>query len=259
MTVATGLHDRLVEMVGSLSPDEVAGPSYASEWSVAQVLSHLGSGAEIFTLIVEAGQQGEPAPGPDAFGPVWACWDAKPPEEKARDALVADRKFLDGLEALSPGDRDQWHLTLFGADQTLADLLRMRVGEHAVHSWDIAVIRDPTARLAPEAVALLVDGLDQLVARTTQVPEPLHLRVVTHDPERRFLLTAGDGSAELRPLDEVTDEVSDGASGGDQGALDLPAESFIRLVYGRLDPGHTPAVGGDPADLDRLRLLFPGF
>jgi hypothetical protein len=41
--------------------------------------------------------------------------------------------------------------------------------------------------------------------------------------------------------------------------LEMPAESFIRLVYGRLDPAHTPAIGGSEADLDLLRRTFPGF
>jgi hypothetical protein len=39
----------------------------------------------------------------------------------------------------------------------------------------------------------------------------------------------------------------------------MPAESFIRLVYGRLDAEHTPpSVLGDEAALDQLRLVFPG-
>ena len=39
--------------------------------------------------------------------------------------------------------------------------------------------------------------------------------------------------------------------------LVLPAEAFVRLVYGRLDPDHTPAVRGT-ADLAELRAVFPG-
>jgi hypothetical protein len=42
-------------------------------------------------------------------------------------------------------------------------------------------------------------------------------------------------------------------------ALDLPAEAFVRLVYGRLDPDHTPdAVTATGVDLDLLRRTFPG-
>jgi hypothetical protein len=40
----------------------------------------------------------------------------------------------------------------------------------------------------------------------------------------------------------------------------MPSEALLRLAYGRLDPAHTPAeVVADPADLDRLRRMFPGF
>ncbi|MET0150790.1 MAG: hypothetical protein ABWZ14_04315 [Acidimicrobiales bacterium] len=38
----------------------------------------------------------------------------------------------------------------------------------------------------------------------------------------------------------------------------LPAEALVRLVYGRLDPDHTPSFEGDEADLDELRRAFPG-
>ena len=41
--------------------------------------------------------------------------------------------------------------------------------------------------------------------------------------------------------------------------LALPAEAFIRLVYGRLDPAHTPPVETRRADLDGLRQVFPGY
>ena len=40
--------------------------------------------------------------------------------------------------------------------------------------------------------------------------------------------------------------------------LELPAEALCRLVYGRLDPDHTPAFTGDGELLDSLRAVFPG-
>ena len=45
-----------------------------------------------------------------------------------------------------------------------------------------------------------------------------------------------------------------------EGAADivLPAEAFVRLVYGRLDVDHTPAFEGNNATLDELRRVFPG-
>ena len=53
-------HDRLAGIAVSLDSDGLRKRSYATEWSIADVLSHLGSGAEIFELYVNAGLGGEP-------------------------------------------------------------------------------------------------------------------------------------------------------------------------------------------------------
>ncbi len=43
------------------------------------------------------------------------------------------------------------------------------------------------------------------------------------------------------------------------GHLTLPAEAFLRLVYGRLDAAHAPAVErSGERGLDDLRTAFPG-
>ena len=57
-------HDRLRASVQSLGSDQLAQRSYPSEWTIAQVLSHLGSQAEIFGLILQAGLAGQEPPGP---------------------------------------------------------------------------------------------------------------------------------------------------------------------------------------------------
>ena len=56
-------HDRLAEVIAGLTPEQLKAPSAASEWSLAQVLSHLGSGAEIFLPRYTAGIVGEAASG----------------------------------------------------------------------------------------------------------------------------------------------------------------------------------------------------
>jgi hypothetical protein len=88
----------------------------------------------------------------------------------------------------------------------------------------------------------------QLIARYTgkAKADGRVVRVHTTDPARDFSLTTGPDAVAL--------------ASGDGGAPDLtlPAEAFIRLVYGRLDPGHTPSFEGDPELLDSLRSVFPG-
>ena len=237
--------------LGNLGPDEVAGPSYCTDWSIAQVLSHLGSGAQIFSLFLRAGLGGGPAPGMPEFEPIWERWNAMSPAVQSAEGLVADRMFLDQLLTLDDRQRQSWRLDMFGEVRDLSGLLRLRLGEHAIHSWDVAVIRDPTATVAPDAAALLIDTLDQLVARTGRAPErPVSVSVATERPDRRFLLVSDDDGVQLHPVDDLP---------GDDGTptLQLPAEAFIRLVYGRLDPDHTPAGPRDQGTLEPTAPHFP--
>jgi uncharacterized protein (TIGR03083 family) len=243
-------HERLASRLAAL-PDEQAGsPSYAREWSIAQVASHLGSGAEIFTAFLEAGERGEPAPGIEHMQPIWDRWNAKSPPDQVRDAVAADAAFLDRVAALGDTARREWRLDLFGGPQDLAAVLGLRLGEHALHTWDIAVALDDTATVPTDAAGLIVDGLERLVARAGKpVGEALHIDVTTYDPARRFVLELGDDGARLSPA---------GGTTAGSPAIRLPTEAFVRLVYGRLDPDHTPPGSDGDVDLDLLRRAFPG-
>jgi uncharacterized protein (TIGR03083 family) len=245
-------HDRLAAVVSGLANDQVTVTSYADEWSVAQVLSHLGSGAEIFEMFLAAGLTGEPAPGMEQFQAVWGTWDAKDPLDQARDAVAADAAFLARLDGMSESDRAAWRMSLFGAEQDLGGIARLRLGEHVLHTWDVAVTFDDQATVPPDAAALLVDGLDGLAARSGKPVEPaLRLHLVTHDPDRAFSLVAGPDAVQLSPT---------GPDPADHdGSLHLPAEAFVRLVYGRLDADHTPDVHAQGVELDAVRAVFPGF
>src|SRR5215469_13442567 len=124
--------------------------------------------------------------------------------------------------------------------------------EHAIHSWDVAVALDPSAKVAPEAAGLLIDTIGQLTARAGQPDaNKRRVHVSADDPQRHFTLETGD-TVTLEPAAaEERDE------GGPE--LRLPAEALVRLVYGRLDPAHTPPVEARGVDLDELRPIFPGF
>jgi uncharacterized protein (TIGR03083 family) len=245
-------HDRLRANVEPLSPEQLVETSYCDEWSIAQVVSHIGSQSEIFGLSLDAGLSGQDPPGGDAFPPIWDRWNAKSPQAQAADGLRADQAALERFESLGPDELARLRLQMFGMDLDAAGLARMRLSEHAMHTWDVAVALDPDAKVAPDAVALLVDTLDQLAARAAKPDgKPRTVRVLTSDPDRQFILETGE---------TVTLTPSDG-SGHEPGLpeLRLPAEAFIRLLYGRLDPAHTPAVESTGVDLDDLRQLFRGF
>jgi uncharacterized protein (TIGR03083 family) len=246
-------HDTLQAGVGPLDAAQLEQTSYASEWSIAQVLSHLGSQAEIFGLFLDAGLTGQDPPGMDVFGPIWDVWNAKSPQDQASDALHADEATLERFESMDAAEQERLRLKAFGMDVDTTTLARMRLGEHAIHAWDVLVALDPAATVAPDAVALLVDSLDQLVGRTAKADgKARKVRVTTSDPERHFILETGDAVSLVAADDETAPEL--GLS-----ELTLPAEAFVRLVYGRLDADHTPPVESAGVELDELRPIFPGF
>jgi uncharacterized protein (TIGR03083 family) len=241
-------HDRLHALVRPLQADELKQGSYDTDWTIAQVLSHLGSQAEIFGLFLDAGLSGHEPPGREDFIPIWDSWNAKSPQAQAADALAADTATLERFESLDAGQRAKLRLKAFGMDLDVAGLARMRVGEHAIHTWDIAVMHDPSATVAPDAVALLVDTIGPLAARTGQADgQQRRLSVLATDPERHYVLETSDAVSLTK------------ADGQDAPQLRLPAEALVRLVYGRLDAAHTPPVDADGVDLAELRGLFPGF
>ena len=127
--------------------------------------------------------------------------------------------------------------------------VRLRLGEHAVHTWDVIVMLDPSATVAPDAVALLVDGVPDLVARAGKpTAGAATLRVSTTDPDRTFaLVTKG---VRLEPWTERDVD----------GVLRISAEELLRLAYGRLDAAHTATarLHASSLTLDDLRAMFPG-
>jgi uncharacterized protein (TIGR03083 family) len=251
-------HNRLESLARPLSGDQASDPSYCSDWSIAQVLSHIGSGAEIsLVMLPGALGEGEPA-GQEAFQPIWDRWNAKSPAEQVTDGLAADEQQVARMEQLTDAELAKIALPFFGMELDAVGLVRLRLGEHALHTWDVAVVADPAATVSPDAVELLIDNVPSFLAPRLGKPQdpPLELRIRTTDPERDYLLTAGGESVSM------TDLTADGAEQPGSGVREvrMPAEALLRLAYGRLDPGHTPAsVEGDPADLDRLRKVFPGF
>jgi uncharacterized protein (TIGR03083 family) len=249
LDVLRSTHERLVAAFASLDESELTRPSYDDGWSVAQVASHLGSGTEIFRHHLDAGARGEPAA--DGINEaIWDAWNARTPAAQVGDAITTIASFLDAVEALPEDVRDGWRLSLFGMDMDLAGFLAMRLNEQTLHTWDVTVALDPSSTLADEAAAFVADNLPAIAGWAAKpTDEPLSVEVRTTSPELAFHLDLGPSGASLSPsLDDTSAPT-----------LTMPTEAFVRLVYGRLDPDHTPAsVSADGVDLDLLRSVFPG-
>jgi uncharacterized protein (TIGR03083 family) len=240
-------HDRLAGLVAKLDAGGLRARSYDSEWSVADVLSHLGSGAEITSLYLDPGLTGGDPPAQAVFQQIWDTWNARSPEDQATLAVAADEALVARLEALSPEQRAAFRVAMFGpAPLDLAGFLGMRLNEHALHTWDIAVSLDPAARVAPDAVVLMLPALSQLVGFVgKKAPEPATVAVTITDPDGVFTLDTGGVSLVA------------GAPGTATATLVLPAEEFVRLLTGRLDAADEAKASG--VTLSALKSVFPGF
>jgi uncharacterized protein (TIGR03083 family) len=241
-------HDALAALVPALTAEQLTGPAYPAEWTVAQTLSHIGSGAVIGLLSLDAAQAGAPAPEQSELVAVWDEWNAKDPQSQAADAVAADAKLTEAWAGIDPARISELTFPLGPMQLDGTAYLRMRLAELAVHSWDVAVAVDPAAVVEPAAVDQLVDNLEMIAGFSGRpVGDPGEVVVEVTEPERRFVITIGEAVA-LRPA-----IIGDGPA-----TLKLPAEAFVRLVYGRLDAEHTPSdVQG--AEIERLREVFPGF
>jgi uncharacterized protein (TIGR03083 family) len=263
IAVLRSSHDRLTALVGDLDDDGLARQSMCTEWSVARVLGHLGSGAEIGLANLEANVAGREPPGPETNPPIWERWNAMEPREVAVRFAAADRRFVESFEALEglgteQLDAMQVKLPFLPDPVDVATAVGFRLNEHTLHSWDVFAAFDPSATLAAESVELLIDRLPFMVGligrfapRETRPAERKTITVATADPTRTYELELGD-SAELRPAD---------GDSTTSGSLAIPAEALLRLVAGRLRPDR-PFGDVEPSgalSLADLRRAFPGY
>jgi uncharacterized protein (TIGR03083 family) len=187
-----------------LSPEQLRGPSY-HDWTIAQVLGHLGSQAEIFTGQpdsslgwVDAAVEGTDPPGHESMQPVWDAWDARTPGEQAADSIAYNERLVQRFERLTDPELAGMHLNLFGMELDAVGLPRLRVAEHAIHTWDIAVALDPAARVAPDAVDLLIDTLAFIAGRVGKPQgKTFRLHVRTSAPGREFSLRVHGGAGRV--------------------------------------------------------------
>jgi len=180
---------------------------------------------------------------------VWDEWNAKGPDAKAADALEADAALRLRLAALTPEEQERLRFAMGPMELDLPTFVGMRISEHTLHTWDVAVTFDEKATVPRDGAELVVDNLAMMApfaGKPTGADRTFTVR--TTDPTRHFDIA-------LRP-DGVSLAPSDPAGPPD---LELSADGLIRLVYGRLDPDHTPTVRGSATDLDELRRAFPGF
>ena len=247
-------HDELATVMSGLSNDELTGRSGASEWSPAQVLSHLGSGAEISLATLRSAVAGTPGPGKDFNQEVWDRWNALTPRDQAAGFLAADEDLITALEAMTAEQSQTLRIKVgfLPTPLTLAAFAGMRLNEAAQHSWDVRVALDPGAAISAQTAALLAEhfatDLSFLLGFAGKA-EALTQPAVVDLQGSAFALVIADTVSVTTTAPRPT------------AAFAGPLEAAVRLLAGRLTTRHTPddvEVTGN-VTLDDLRRVFPGY
>jgi Mycothiol maleylpyruvate isomerase N-terminal domain len=102
---------RLRGLTEGLSDEDLAEPAYPAGWSIADVLSHIGSAAVITQHRLVEALAGRDVPADFAPG-IRETWNIKSPPAQRDDALVADAALLSRLDAVSPDERDRFTFTM---------------------------------------------------------------------------------------------------------------------------------------------------
>ena len=163
-------HETLAGFVPTLYDEELGKQSGASDWTVAQVLSHLGSGAEIGLATLRANLGSGPPLADDFAQGVWDRWNSLSPAAQADGVLVHDAELVAAFEGLSADQRQtvQFHLGFVPFPLGVDVIAGMRLNESAMHGWDARVAIDPHAVVVERTAAVLLDhfggGLSVLLA-----------------------------------------------------------------------------------------------
>jgi uncharacterized protein (TIGR03083 family) len=249
ITALRAEHDMLAGVARTLTDDQLAVIGGAAEWTVAQVLSHLGSGAEIGRASI-ARAAGETVAAEDNQT-IWARWDSSAPRAQVEGFLDYNARWLETVEAFTPEQRTSLTVDLgfLPEPAPLLTALSMRLNEVANHSWDVRVAFDPNAGVDADSAAVLVDLLAG--------PLGFMLGFLAKPAELAAPVSIALPGAGLVIDDAVT--VVDHLE-APSATFNGPPEAFIRLVTGRLKTPYDKGITVEGTiTLDDLRRVFPGY
>ena len=229
----------------SLSDAQLEAPAHPTEWSVADTLSHLSSGAVNTKRRLKDARPAQRRP-PAAPSRCGTCATRRRPRDQAHDAVVADEVQSAAIDAVAFDDCATFTFTMGPMTFDYEEFINLRVTEHVVHTWDVEEAYDRDAILDQDGVPYIIDNLDLAVRYTAQpIGKEQVIEIRTTEPQREFTLTLSNDSVTLEP-----------AEPSDTHNLEISAEAFIRLLYGRLDSDHIPASISYES-LNDLRQVFP--
>jgi hypothetical protein len=209
--------------------------------------------------MVRSGLEGTPPQTQEERQQVWGHFDSLAPEQLYREFQQANRDVLTYLDQLPANQRER-RIPSFLGEVPVAVLLRARLAELSLHSWDARVALDPTARLLFESVGPLVEQTLGWMGRRSNAEARAELAGTVFELDlegrnrRRVALVVNQDGLTL----------ADPGQSNQRATLWLTGEAFVRLAAGRFpleaaERNGELAVDGDRQAALKLNALFPGY
>ncbi len=241
--------DRLGAYLAQLDSDDWIEQSYCLEWRIYQVVSHISSGGRIFLGSLANWFDGAPAMGIEQMRAIWAKFDALTPDRMLEEFQAATTDYIARLEAL-PSEAGVQEVNGFLGKVPARDMLALRLHETAIHTWDVLVSRDRTARIPEDVVSLILPAqLNIRALRPSAALAGKRVRLATPDGTWQRLI---DFRGE-KPAVEAED------AGESDIQVEAPLEEMCRLLSGRhFLPGSVPQLtwgGSSYAEVTALNIF----
>ncbi len=162
--------ERLDVFVNRLSDDDLETPSACTDWAVGDVLAHLTASAGMFARIL-----GQMAAEDQTAEMEWRIPNPDRQAEVAEEARAFRRErgnaklraefrennatFIETLNTLRPEDADKTSTAAMGGRRTVYQVLGVRIGEIALHGWDMQSKLTPDFHLSPVVLPTLMGYL----------------------------------------------------------------------------------------------------
>lgn len=253
-------YDSLASMAAGLTSADLECRSGADEWTVGDVLAHLGGAAEVGVSTLDKAVAGAGGLDGDVALAIRAQWNATDPADLVPAFLEVSGRFVDRFESFDSATRSDLRVTVpflpFPAPLELYS--GTRAFEALMHGWDVRSAFDEDATIPADEAAVLLEQFTGPMAFVVGIlgkPASLSGRQAklltnTTAPSSRFRLVFAETVS-------IDDEIEDA-----DGVLTGPAEAVLRLLAGRLkQPGDEQRLRLDSAALSMvdLRGVFAGY
>jgi uncharacterized protein (TIGR03083 family) len=218
------------------APDLRAPVPGCPEWSLHELVAHLGRVHRFWAVVVAAGEADGPPPHESVAG-------AEPHGDLLQWSAESTRLLLDALREAGP-DAPCW--TWWGTStgpQTAGAVARHQVGEAAVHARDA---QETIGKPEPVPAAVAVDGIAEFLQVTYGCEGPW-----PHRPAR-IVLAAAEGPSWTLDLTPAGASVDPAPSGEPVATVRGSASDILLALFGRV-PLERLTIDGDATVVEQLR------